>query len=123
MKTNDITELIIGSAIEVHRTLGPGLFESAYEECLAYEFNNLGLRFLRQIAVPVKYKEIELDNAYRMDFLVEDQVIVELKSVDYILPIHEAQMLTYLRFAKKKVGLLINFKVILLKQGIHRYSL
>lgn len=123
MKTDEITEIIIGCAIEVHRTLGPGLLESAYEECLAYEFKNLGLRFQRQIPVPVIYKDIKLDHGYKMDFLVEDQVVVELKSIDYIMPIHDAQMLTYLRIAKKKVGLLINFKVPLLKHGIRRYAL
>lgn len=123
MKTDEITEIIIGCAIEVHRTLGPGLLESTYEECLAYEFKNLGLRFQRQIPVPVIYKDIKLDHGYKMDFLVEDQVVVELKSIDYIMPIHDAQMLTYLRIAKKKVGLLVNFKVTLLKHGIRRYVL
>ena len=123
MKTDEITEIIIGCAIEVHRTLGPGLLESTYEECLAYEFKNLGLRFQRQFPVPVIYKDIKLDHGYRMDFLVEDQVVVELKSIDYIMPIHDAQMLTYLRIAKKKVGLLVNFKVTLLKHGIRRYVL
>jgi GxxExxY protein len=123
METDEITEIIIGCAIEVHRTLGPGLLESTYEECLAYEFKNLGLKFQRQIPVPVIYKDIKLDHGYKMDFLVEDQVVVELKSIDYIMPVHDAQMLTYLRIAKKKVGLLVNFKVTLLKHGIRRYVL
>lgn len=117
MKTDENTEIIIGCAIEVHRTLGPSLLESTYEECLAYEFKNLGLRFQRQIPVPVIYKDIKLDHGYKMDFLVEDQVVVELKSIDYIMPIHDAQMLTYLRIAKKKVGLLINLRLPCLIMG------
>lgn len=121
MKINEITNLIIGSAIEVHRTLGPGLLESAYEECLAYELIKKGLSVKRQKATPVIYKEIKLDCGYRIDILVEDMVLVELKSVDAINPVHEAQVLTYLKFSKVKVGLLINFNVAILKDGIKRF--
>jgi len=121
MKIKEITNLIIGSAIEVHRTLGPGLLESAYEECLAYELIKKGLSVKRQKATPVIYKEIKLDCGYRIDILVEDMVLVELKSVDAINPVHEAQVLTYLKFSKVKVGLLINFNVAILKDGIKRF--
>ncbi|MBN1927745.1 MAG: GxxExxY protein [Prolixibacteraceae bacterium] len=123
MNINEITEKIIGCAIEVHRNLGPGLLESAYEECLAYELRNIGLFVERQKAVPVIYKEIKLDCGYRIDILVENSVIIELKSVDALNPIHEAQILTYLKFAEKQIGLLINFNVTLLKNGLKRYRL
>ena len=123
MDINKITEKIIGCAIEVHKELGPGLLESAYEECLFYELQQAGLNAERQVPVPVIYKEIKLDCGYRMDILVEKKVVVELKTVDTIIPVHEAQILTHLRFAKKEVGLLINFNVTLLKNGIKRYRL
>jgi GxxExxY protein len=123
MEINKITEKIIGCAIEVHKSLGPGLLESAYEECLCYELEKAGLLFKRQKPVPVVYKEIKLDCGYRADILVENVVIVELKSIDAIAPIHEAQMLTYLRFAEKKIGLLINFNVTILKNGLRRFIL
>jgi GxxExxY protein len=123
MEINKITEKIIGCAIEVHKSLGPGLLESAYEECLCYELEKTGLLFKRQKPVPVVYKEIKLDCGYRADILVENVVIVELKSIDAIAPIHEAQMLTYLRFAEKKIGLLINFNVTILKNGLRRFIL
>lgn len=123
MDINKITEKIIGSAIEVHRNLGPGLLESAYEECLCYELHNNGLLFDRQRPVPVIYKEIKLDCGYRPDLIVENRVIVEIKSIDAIAPIHEAQILTYLRFANKKIGLLINFNVTILKNGLRRFIL
>lgn len=123
MEINKITEIIIGCAIEVHRALGPGLLESAYEECLAYELQLAGLRVERQKAVPVIYKEKKLDCGYRMDLLVENQVVLELKTVDALCPVHEAQVLTYLKFAKKEIGLLINFNVTVLKNGIKRYKL
>jgi len=122
MNINEITEKIIGCAIEVHRYLGPGLLESAYEECLVYELQKAGLKAERQKPVPVIYKEIKLDCGYRMDVLVEGQVIVELKAVDAFSPVHEAQILTHMKFADKTVGLLINFNVTLLKNGIKRYK-
>lgn len=123
MQINDITREIIGAAIEVHKILGPGLLESAYEECLSYELNQRGLKIERQKAVPVVYKDIKLECGYRIDILVENQVVVELKSQDVILPVHEAQILTYMRFSKMKIGLLINFNVTVLKNGIRRFIL
>jgi len=123
MEINRITERIIGCAIEVHKNLGPGLLESAYEECLCYEFNKIGLFFERQRPVPIVYKEIKLDCGYRPDLIVEKEVIVELKSIDAIAPIHETQILTYLRFANKRIGLLINFNVTILKNGLRRFIL
>lgn len=123
METNQITEKIIGCAIEVHRFLGPGLLESAYEECLAFELQKAGLNIERQKAVPVVYKEIKLDCGYRIDILVENKIVIELKTVDEFNPVHEAQILTYIKFAQKSIGLLINFNVTLLKNGIRRYRL
>jgi GxxExxY protein len=123
MEINQITEKIIGCAIEVHKNLGPGLLESAYEECLVFELQNAGLSIQRQKAVPVVYKEIKLDCGYRIDILVENSVIIELKSVDSFNPVHEAQTLTYMKFANKSTGLLINFNVTLLKNGIKRYKI
>ncbi|MFA5815986.1 MAG: GxxExxY protein [Bacteroidales bacterium] len=121
MEINEITERIIGCAIEVHRALGPGLLESAYEECLAYELRLAGLQVQRQLPVPVVYKEIKLDCGYRVDILVHDLVLIELKSVEVLNPVHEAQILTYMKFANRPIGLLINFNVLLLKNGIKRY--
>jgi GxxExxY protein len=118
---NHLTEKIIGAAIEVHRHLGPGLLESAYENCLVYELERLGLKVECQKALPLVYKEIQLDQGYRLDLLVEQQVIVELKVVEQISPVHEAQILSYLKFSGCKIGLLINFNVKLLKNGIHRF--
>lgn len=117
---NHITEAIIGCAIEVHRTLGPGLLESAYEECLCYELSSQGLDFRRQVALPVSYKSIKLDCGYMMDLVVEESVIIELKTVEKLAPIHEAQLLTYLKLYPCTVGLLINFNVPILKLGIKR---
>ncbi|BDQ03093.1 GxxExxY protein [Ignavibacterium sp.] len=121
MQYEDLTSIIIGCAIEVHKELGPGLLESAYEECLAYELVKKGLKVERQKPVPVVYKEIKLECGYRIDILVEDKVVLELKTVDEFNPVHEAQILTYLKFSEKKVGLLINFNVLRLKDGIKRY--
>ncbi len=121
MQENEITEKIIGCAIEVHKNLGPGLLESAYEECLLFELRNAGLKAEKQQPVPVIYKDIKLDYGYRIDILVENQVVLELKAVDALAPVHEAQILTYMKFAKKTLGLLINFNVTLLKNGIKRY--
>ncbi len=123
MKFEQITKEIIGAAIEVHKALGSGLLESAYEECLAYELIQKGLKVERQKPVPIIYKEIKLDYGYRIDLLVEDSVIIELKSIEAFAPIHEAQILTYMKFAEKKVGLLINFNVTVLKNGLKRYVL
>jgi len=114
------TSLIIGAAIEVHRTLGPGLLESAYEECLCHELHLRGLTFERQVDLPVLYKGLQLDCGYKMDLVVEREVVLELKCVEKILPVHEAQLLTYLKLSGKRVGLLINFNVPLLTQGIIR---
>ena len=122
MEVNQITEKIIGCAIEVHRQLGPGLLESAYEECLSYELESVGLDIERQVAAPVVYKDIKLDCGYRIDILVENKIIIELKSIDAFAPVHEAQILTYMKFANKSIGLLINFNVTLLKNGIKRYK-
>jgi len=122
MEINQITEKIIGCAIEVHKNLGPGLLESAYEECLVFELRSAGLIAERQIGVPVVYKDIKLDCGYRIDILVENTVVIELKTVDEFAPVHEAQILTYMKFASKKIGLLINFNVTLLKNGIKRYK-
>ena len=123
MEINQITEKIIGCAIEVHKILGPGLLESAYEKCLVYELLLAGLRLEIQKPVPVVYKEILLDCSYRIDILVENSVVIELKTVEVLHSVHEAQILTYLKFAQKNVGLLINFNVTLLKNGIKRYRL
>jgi GxxExxY protein len=114
------TSLIIGAAIEVHRILGPGLLESAYEECLCHELHLCGISFRRQVELPVEYKGIKLDCGYRVDLIVQEEVVVELKCVERVLPIHEAQLLTYMRLTGKRVGLLINFNVPLLTRGITR---
>lgn len=119
-KLNRFTEKIIGCAIEVHRNLGPGLLESAYEECLCFELNQAGLKYERQVSLPVIYKGIKLECGYRMDIIVENSVIVELKTVEKILPVHEAQLLSYLKLYNKKVGLLLNFHVSILKNGLKR---
>ncbi|MBK9315060.1 MAG: GxxExxY protein [Acidobacteria bacterium] len=120
MELNEITEKIIGAAIDVHRALGPGLLESAYEECLCHELTLLGVAFERQRPLPVEYKGIRLDCGYRLDVLVERSVVVEIKAVDMIMPIHEAQLLTYLKLGSWRLGLLINFNVPILKNGIRR---
>ena len=117
---NKITEAIIGAAIEVHRALGPGLLESAYVACLVYELIQRGYKVLQQVPLPLIYKDVKLDCGYRLDLLINDVVIVEVKSVERLEPIHEAQLLSYLRLADCKVGLLINFNVKLLKYGVKR---
>jgi len=121
MDINEITNLIIGCAIDVHKILGPGLLESAYEECLCFELENKGLFIERQKQLPIVYKGIHIDYGYRMDVVVENEVVIELKSVEVLLPVHSAQILTYLKLAEKKVGLLINFNVSVLKDGIKRH--
>ncbi len=115
-----ITAQIIGAAIEVHRTLGPGLLESAYEACLCVELSERGLRVERQVALPLHYRGKRLDVGYRLDLVVEDEVVVEIKAIDALLAIHDAQLLTYLRLSGKRVGLLLNFNVPVLKDGIRR---
>lgn len=117
---NKITEQVIGAAIDVHRALGPGLLESAYEECLCHELNVRGLRFERQRPLPVAYKGVRLDCGYRLDLVVENSVVVEIKAVKSIEPIHEAQLLTYLKLGGWRLGLLINFNLPVLKDGIRR---
>jgi GxxExxY protein len=117
---NELTEAIIGAAIEVHRTLGAGLLEVVYEECLAVELGLRGLKFERQMPVSIMYKGHEVAANLKIDFLVEDRVVVELKAVETLLPVHEAQLLTYLRLTDKRVGLLINFNVPVLRRGIKR---
>ncbi len=119
-RLNRITESIIGAAIEVHRDLGPGLLESAYENCLTFELVERGLKVEQQKPLPVVYREVKLDCGYRLDLLVEEAVIVEVKAVDRLAPIHKAQLLSYLRLSGCKVGLLINFNVKVLKDGIRR---
>ncbi|MBZ5650949.1 MAG: GxxExxY protein [Acidobacteriia bacterium] len=114
------TSPIIGAAIEVHRNLGPGLLESAYEECLCHELHLRGLDCKRQVPLPLLYKGLKLDCGYKIDLIVQDEVVLELKAVERLLPIHEAQLVTYLKLTGKRVGLLINFNVPLLTQGIIR---
>jgi GxxExxY protein len=120
MRANEISRRVIGACIEIHRTLGPGLLESAYEECLCDELNLQSFAFERQKLLPVAYKGIKLDCGYRLDMVVEDQVIVELKTVPELLPVHEAQLLTYLKLSGLRLGLLVNFNVSVLKNGIKR---
>jgi len=120
-KQNDLlTGRIIGAAIEVHRRLGPGLLESTYETCFCYELNLIGLKVARQIPVPIFYRGIKLDSGYRIDMIVEDEVVLEIKSVANLLPVHEAQLLSYLKHNGGGRGLLINFNVKLLKNGIKK---
>lgn len=120
MTDAQLTREIIGAAIEVHRTLGPGLLESADEECLARELALRGIRFVRQKPLPVVYKDVKLECGYRMDLLVDGRVVVELKAVDTLAPIHDAILLTYLRLSSCQIGLLINFNVPALKDGVRR---
>ena len=114
MKFEELSQQVLGCAIEVHRQLGPGLLESTYEQCLAYELSQLKIPFKFQVELPVEYKQIKLDCGYRIDLLVDDRIIVELKSVEQLLPIHEAQILTYMKLSGMSVGLLINFNVTIL---------
>ena len=123
MKENKLSEIIIASALDVHRALGPGLLENAYEECLAHELTLRNIPFQRQVLVPVNYKGICIELGYRLDLVVDNSVIVELKVVESLLPIHESQVLTYLKMSGKRLALLINFNVRLLKDGIKRIVL
>jgi GxxExxY protein len=120
MTVNELAEAVIGACIEVHRETGPGLLESAYEQCLCRELSLRGIPFAFQVALPVNYKGMLLDCGYRIDLLVDNQLVLELKAVEKLLPIHEAQLMTYLRLGGWHVGLLINFNVLVLKDGIKR---
>ena len=121
--TNQLTEEIIGAGIEVHRTLGPGLLESAYQRALAHEFRLRGPRFEEQKLCPLSYKDLVIDDAYRLDFLVNNAVVVELKTIDTILDVHEAQVLSYLRFTGCHIGLLLNFRSTTLMRDLKRLAL
>ena len=118
-----LSGVILGAAIEVHRELGPGLLESTYEECLCYELSARGVPFQRQLTMPVNYKSLRLDCGYRIDVIVDNKIILELKSVDRILPINDAQLTTYLKLSGCKLGLLMNFNVAFMKDGIKRIVL
>ena len=122
-KFEELSNKVIGCAIEVHRELGAGLLESTYQQCLAYELSKNIISFVMEKEIPVKYKDVKLDCGYRIDLLIEDSLIVELKSVEKLLPIHKAQILTYMKLANIKIGLLINFNVKILKDGIKRFVL
>lgn len=117
---NELSNIIIGCAIEVHKQLGPGLLESAYRECLSYELTKAGLRVIKEKPLPVVYKEVKLDHGYRIDILVEDKVVIEIKTVEAFTDVHTAQLLTYLRLGNYKLGLLLNFYVSVMKSGIKR---
>ena len=123
MTFDSLSNKVIGCAIEAHRELGPGLLESSYQACLAHELSRAGIRFTQQHPMPVSYKDIRLDCGYRIDILVKEQLILELKAVEEVLGIHKAQILTYLKLANLKTGLLINFNVPALKQGLTRFVL
>lgn len=118
---NELSKIIIGSAIEVHRNLGPGLLESAYKECLFYELINQGLNVRKEVPMPIVYKEMKLDHGYRMDLLVEERVVIETKTVEAISDVHVAQILTYLKLGGYRLGLLMNFHVYMMKDGIKRF--
>jgi GxxExxY protein len=120
MDINHLSGNVIGAAIEVHKALGPGLLESAYEECLSYELSDMGIAYQRQKSIPIIYKSKQLDCAYRIDFIVENTIILELKSVSTVDPIHKAQLMTYLKLTKMKLGFILNFNVALMRDGIHR---
>ena len=117
---NELTEAIIGAAMEVHRMLGPGLLESTYEMCLCHELSIRGIPFERQVPIPVEYKGVKLDCGYRADIVADESILVEIKAIDSMLSVHEAQLLSYLKLGGWKIGLLINFNVELLKHGIRR---
>jgi GxxExxY protein len=116
-------ERVIGLSIDVHRHLGPGLLESAYEECVCFELKQAGIHYQRQVALPIVYKDVRLDCGYRMDIVIENELIIEIKAVDRILPVHEAQMLTYLRLSRLQAGLLPNFNNVVMKDGLRRFVL
>ncbi|MDY0082948.1 MAG: GxxExxY protein [Ignavibacteriaceae bacterium] len=120
MNENELSNKVIGVAIELHRVLGPGLLESAYENAFAYELKGIGLDVKQQVPMPFIYKEIKLDVGYRIDMLIENKILIEVKSIEALAPVHFAQVLTYLKLSDLKLGLLINFNTKLLKNGIHR---
>ena len=120
MDVNALSNVVIGAAIDVHKSLGPGLLESAYEACLCHELGSRGVKYKRQVSLPIDYKDVQLDCGYRLDILVEDKIVLELKSVEKLLPIHDAQLLTYLKLGNWQLGILFNFNVPLLKLGIKR---
>src|SRR5436309_3697812 len=120
LENQELTEPVIGAAIEVHRILGPGLLESVYEKCLCYELGLRGIEHARQVELPIVYKDAIFEGSFFMDILVADQLVLELKTVEKLLPIHEAQLLTYLKLSQKRRGLLLNFNVPLLKDGLKR---
>ena len=122
-RTEETGKAVVDASIDVHRALGPGLLESAYEVCLAHELERRGRSVQKQVVLPIVYQEVRLDPGYRIDLIVDEQVIVEVKAVDTLAPVHEAQLLTYLRLSGRRLGFLINFNVVLLKQGIKRMIL
>ena len=123
MEFDELSRKVIGLSIEVHRELGPGLLENTYKQCLAYELSQAGINFQIEVELPVKYKNVHISCGYRIDLLIENNLIIELKSVDKIIPIHEAQLLTYMKLSGIKVGLLMDFNEIVLKDGIKRFVL
>ena len=120
---NEITGIIVDAAYQVHKTLGPGLLENVYEQCLCYELESNGLEVKRQVQVPLRYKDLDFDCGFRLDLLVNDAVVAEIKAVESVLPVHIAQVLTYLKITEHRVGLLINFNSATIKNGIHRLAL
>jgi GxxExxY protein len=122
-RLNQLSEKVIGAAIEVHRDLGPGLLESTYEASLMYELELQGFNVKRQLSLPIRYKDLEIEDAYRIDLLIEESLIIEVKTIESLLPIHSAQLLTYLRMSEKNLGLLINFHTVRLIDGIKRQVL
>ncbi len=120
MTENELSKIIIGCAIDVHKNLGPGLLESAYQYCLMYELKEKGLRVQKEVPRPIVYKEVKLDHGYRMDLLVNNKVVIEIKTVEAITDVHEAQLLTYLRLGNYRLGLILNFHTTVLKTGIRR---
>jgi GxxExxY protein len=120
-ETENVATQVVDAAFSVHSNLGPGLLESVYEECLAFEFSERELKYDRQLVVPIRYREHEIDSGLRLDFLIQDCVVVEVKAVECLVPVHTAQLLTYLKLSGHRLGFLINFNSTLIKNGIHRY--
>jgi GxxExxY protein len=120
MKPNETSQLVIGAAMKVHTVLGPGILESAYDACLFYELTKTGLHFEHQVTLPIVYERVQLATAYRVDFIVEDVLILELKCVERVQAVHRAQLLSYLRLSGRKLGLLLNFNVAHMRDGVHR---
>ena len=123
MDIDHLTQTVIGDAIEVHKQLGSGLLESSYEACLMYELHQAGIKVERQLTLPIRYKNLEIESGYRLDLFIPDKLVIELKSVDKLLPIHSAQILTYMKLSKVNTGLLINFNALQLIDGIKRFNL